>query len=245
MAAKIYEGPVGSASAIKMIRSIMMKGLEALVCECVLAGRKAGVIDTVLDSLDDTYPGFDWKKRSAYMLERVMTHGVRRAAEMREVALTVDLLGLEGAMSRASSAGSRRSANFGLRTTQADAAIIAVLADRILAATSTGKVDRFARRSFASGLRRLSVATYREIGARQGARTGGDSVDVEMLDAAAPRWPPCLFAAPGARGRRHRHYRHDPADDRPFGLDRQAGARRPPSSTCSSMATRSRARRSI
>ncbi len=102
MAADIHEGPVGSSSAIKMIRSIMMKGLEALVCECVLAGRKAGVIETVLDSLDDTYPGFDWRRRSAYMLERVMTHGVRRAAEMREAALTVDLLGLDGAMSRAS-----------------------------------------------------------------------------------------------------------------------------------------------
>ena len=75
MSAKIHDGPVGAASSVKMIRSIMMKGLEALVCECVLAGRKAGVIDTVLDSLDDTYPGFDWKKRSAYMLERVMTHG--------------------------------------------------------------------------------------------------------------------------------------------------------------------------
>jgi hypothetical protein len=60
-----------------MVRSIMMKGLEALVCECVLAGRRAGVIETVLDSLDDTYPGFDWRRRSAFMLERVMTHGVR------------------------------------------------------------------------------------------------------------------------------------------------------------------------
>ncbi len=49
MAAAIHDGPVGSASAVKMIRSIMMKGLEALVCECVLAGRKAGVIETVLE----------------------------------------------------------------------------------------------------------------------------------------------------------------------------------------------------
>ena len=49
MAAEIHDGPVGSSSAIKMIRSIMMKGLEALVCECVLAGRKAGVIETVLE----------------------------------------------------------------------------------------------------------------------------------------------------------------------------------------------------
>ena len=102
MKVEIHDGPVGAASAIKMVRSIMMKGLEALVCECVLAGELAGVTDKVLDSLDDTYPGFDWRKRSAYMLERVMTHGVRRAAEMREVALTVDLLGLNGAMSRAS-----------------------------------------------------------------------------------------------------------------------------------------------
>ena len=111
MSAEIHEGPVGTASAVKMIRSIMMKGLEALVCECVLAGRKAGVVETVLDSLDDTYPSFDWTKRSAYMLERVMTHGLRRAAEMREVALTVDLLGLNGEMSRASVGWNRRSAN--------------------------------------------------------------------------------------------------------------------------------------
>jgi 3-hydroxyisobutyrate dehydrogenase-like beta-hydroxyacid dehydrogenase len=101
MSAKVHDGPVGSASAVKMIRSIMMKGLEALVCECVLAGRKAGVCEIVLDSLDESFPSFDWRKRSAHMLERVMTHGVRRAAEMHEVALTVDLLGLEGSMSRA------------------------------------------------------------------------------------------------------------------------------------------------
>ncbi len=133
MAAEIHEGPVGSSSAIKMIRSIMMKGLEALVCECVLAGRKAGVIETVLDSLDDTYPGFDWKKRSAYMLERVMTHGVRRAAEMREVALTVDLLGLDGAMSRASVGWQQAVGELNLRTTPEEAADYRVLADKILA----------------------------------------------------------------------------------------------------------------
>ena len=132
MVAEIHDGPVGAASAVKMIRSIMMKGLEALVCECVLAGVKAGVIDTVLDSLDDTYPGFDWKKRSAYMLERVMTHGVRRAAEMREVALTVDLLGLDGAMSRASVGWQQTVGALGLRATPEDAADYRALADGIL-----------------------------------------------------------------------------------------------------------------
>jgi 3-hydroxyisobutyrate dehydrogenase-like beta-hydroxyacid dehydrogenase len=134
MSAKIHDGPVGAASSVKMIRSIMMKGLEALVCECVLAGEKAGVIETVLDSLDDTYPGFDWRKRSAYMLERVMTHGVRRAAEMREVALTVDLLGFEGEMSRACANWQQTIGELGLRATDAKSADYRVLADRILAA---------------------------------------------------------------------------------------------------------------
>jgi 3-hydroxyisobutyrate dehydrogenase-like beta-hydroxyacid dehydrogenase len=138
MSVTIHDGPVGSSSAIKMIRSIMMKGLEALVCECVLAGRKAGVIETVLDSLDDTYPGFDWRKRSAYMLERVITHGVRRAAEMREVALTVDLLGLDGAMSRASVGWHETIGELGLRTAAAEAEDFRALADRILAGLDAG-----------------------------------------------------------------------------------------------------------
>lgn len=94
-------GPVGAASSIKMVRSIMMKGLEALMLECVLAGHKAGVADVVLESLEKTYPGFGWKDRAAYMMERVMTHGIRRAAEMREVAITVDNLGLNNAMTTA------------------------------------------------------------------------------------------------------------------------------------------------
>jgi hypothetical protein len=119
----------------------MMKGLEALVCECVLAGRKAGVVESVLDSLDDTYPGFEWRKRSAYMLERVMTHGVRRAAEMREVALTVDLLGLKGEMSRASVGWEQTIGELGLRPTEADAADYRLLADRILAALDSAARD--------------------------------------------------------------------------------------------------------
>jgi len=148
MVAEVYEGPVGSASAVKMIRSIMMKGLEALVCECVLAGRKAGVIETVLDSLDDTFPGFDWRRRSAYMLERMMTHGVRRAAEMREVALTVDLLGLDATMSRASVGWQQAVGDLGLPTTTEDSVDYSALADKILA-----RID--AKRAEESGVRSL------------------------------------------------------------------------------------------
>ncbi len=94
-------GEVGQASAIKMIRSIMVKGMEALFAECVLAGRRAGVEDVVLDSLQASFPGWDWREQAAYNLERMLVHGTRRAAEMGEVVRTVQELGLSGAMSEA------------------------------------------------------------------------------------------------------------------------------------------------
>jgi 3-hydroxyisobutyrate dehydrogenase-like beta-hydroxyacid dehydrogenase len=134
MAPKVHEGPVGSSSAIKMIRSVMIKGLEALACECALAGRAAGVDAVVLASLEETFPGFGWKTRVAYMMERVTTHGVRRAAEMREVALTVDQLGLDGAMSRGAVAWQQRVGELGLRAADGDPSDYRDLADRILAA---------------------------------------------------------------------------------------------------------------
>jgi 3-hydroxyisobutyrate dehydrogenase-like beta-hydroxyacid dehydrogenase len=132
LSAKTIDGPIGKASAIKMTRSIMMKGLEALMIECVLAGRKAGVDDIVLESLEATYPGFGWKQRAAYMFERVMTHGIRRAAEMREVALTVDDLNLSGKMAHATVDWHQRIGELELETTGFEDADYGRLADILL-----------------------------------------------------------------------------------------------------------------
>lgn len=85
---------VGDASTIKMLRSVMVKGIEALTAECVLAARKAGVDGAVLASLHASDPGFEWERRAAYNLERMMSHGIRRAAEMREVAATLREIGM-------------------------------------------------------------------------------------------------------------------------------------------------------
>jgi protocatechuate 4,5-dioxygenase alpha subunit len=120
MNAELATGDVGAASSIKLIRSVMVKGLEALVAECLLAGRKAGVDEVVLDSLDITFPGFDWKQRAAYMMERMMVHGVRRAAEMREAALTVDELGLSSDMTRATVEWQQRIGDLHLEAPPAD-----------------------------------------------------------------------------------------------------------------------------
>jgi 3-hydroxyisobutyrate dehydrogenase-like beta-hydroxyacid dehydrogenase len=86
-------GDVGRASSIKMIRSIMVKGQEALTAEMILAAEKAGVVDEVLGSLGD-----GWDVKAGYNLERMKTHGRRRAAEMEEVAKTLTALGIEPLM---------------------------------------------------------------------------------------------------------------------------------------------------
>jgi 3-hydroxyisobutyrate dehydrogenase-like beta-hydroxyacid dehydrogenase len=88
----------GQAAAIKMIRSVMIKGMEALTLECFLAASRAGVLDEVTVSLKNNYPGLDWPKMSEYNLERMASHGVRRAAEMEESAATLRELGLDPLM---------------------------------------------------------------------------------------------------------------------------------------------------
>lgn len=114
MNARIVGDHVGQASSIKMLRSVMIKGFEALTAECVLAARRAGVEDAVLASLQASDPGIDWKARSAYNLERMMVHGVRRAAEMEEVAVTLRDLGLPDGMAAATVDWQRRIGNLGL-----------------------------------------------------------------------------------------------------------------------------------
>jgi 3-hydroxyisobutyrate dehydrogenase-like beta-hydroxyacid dehydrogenase len=92
---------VGDAAAIKMLRSVMVKGLEALVAECLLAARRAGVENEVLASLQASDPEWDWRARGDYNLERMLVHGARRAAEMREAAVMLRELGLPDRMTRA------------------------------------------------------------------------------------------------------------------------------------------------
>ena len=93
---------IGVASAVKMCRSIVIKGIEALTVECVLAARRFGAEDQVLSSLNKTFPGMGWQdKLPDYLVSRVAEHGRRRAAEMREVAKTLSDVGIEPTMAAA------------------------------------------------------------------------------------------------------------------------------------------------
>ncbi|RQW45673.1 NAD(P)-dependent oxidoreductase [Novosphingobium sp. LASN5T] len=95
---RIVGAEIGRASAIKMIRSIMVKGIEALTAEMMLAASAAGVVDEVLASLDASEKRESWTVRAAYNVERMTTHGIRRAAEMEESCKTLESLGIEPVM---------------------------------------------------------------------------------------------------------------------------------------------------
>jgi 3-hydroxyisobutyrate dehydrogenase-like beta-hydroxyacid dehydrogenase len=101
MAMTLHSSAIGAASAIKMCRSVIIKGLEALTVESMLCARHYGVEDEVLASLDETFPSMDWQKQADYLVSRVVQHGRRRAAEVREVAHTVQDVGLAPLMATA------------------------------------------------------------------------------------------------------------------------------------------------
>jgi len=101
--AETISADLGVASAIKLCRSVIIKGLESLVIESFTAARSFGVEKQVLASLKETYPQFDWEKQGDYLFSRVIQHGKRRAEEMRASAAMIDATGVGGVMAGATS----------------------------------------------------------------------------------------------------------------------------------------------
>lgn len=102
--ATFYSDAFGRASAAKLCRSVVVKGVEALLLESLLAARHYGVEQDVVNSLSNILPGPDWPELSRYMISRAIEHGARRAEEMREAARTVADAGLSPLMSDACAA---------------------------------------------------------------------------------------------------------------------------------------------
>jgi 3-hydroxyisobutyrate dehydrogenase-like beta-hydroxyacid dehydrogenase len=100
----------GIASATKLCRSIIIKGLEALMVDCVAGCEAWGVKDPVFASLAQTFPSIDWPGLAENMQERVATHGVRRAAEMREAAEMLAALEINPGLANAVAAAQERGA---------------------------------------------------------------------------------------------------------------------------------------
>jgi 3-hydroxyisobutyrate dehydrogenase-like beta-hydroxyacid dehydrogenase len=106
---------IGRAVAVKMCRSIVYKGLEAILFECVLGASQYGAEERVFQSLDESFPGMNWKALADYMIGRVVVHGERRAREMDEVARTLEELGVEPMMASATARRMDWAAALGLR----------------------------------------------------------------------------------------------------------------------------------
>ena len=115
MRMEIAARAVGVAAATKMFRSIVVKGLEALVTECVLGAARYDAAEHVFASLAESYPGLDWNRLADYMVGRVVVHGERRAREMEEVAETLRALGIEPIMAEATARRMEWSASLGLK----------------------------------------------------------------------------------------------------------------------------------
>jgi 3-hydroxyisobutyrate dehydrogenase-like beta-hydroxyacid dehydrogenase len=139
--AKVASAKLGVASATKMCRSVMIKGMEAMIIESYTTARAYGVEDAVLGSLKETFPGIDWEKQGAYFFQRVIEHGRRRSEEVREAAETVREIGLtpwttQGTAERQSWVADLADAGlFGVKSSKefARSADWRVEADRILA----------------------------------------------------------------------------------------------------------------
>jgi 3-hydroxyisobutyrate dehydrogenase-like beta-hydroxyacid dehydrogenase len=115
MQGAIASDQVGAAAALKMIRSVMIKGIEALTAECFLAAQRAGLADAVAASLMNNYPALDWGKVIEYNLERMASHGIRRADEMEQVAATLAELGIAPLMTDATVKRQRQMGELGKR----------------------------------------------------------------------------------------------------------------------------------
>jgi len=106
---------IGTAAAVKMCRSIVVKGIEALLCECVLGAHEYSAADHVFASLQESYPGVNWKELADYSIGRVVVHGERRAREMEEVAETLRAIGIDPIMAEATARRQDWSAKLNLR----------------------------------------------------------------------------------------------------------------------------------
>ena len=139
---EVISDRIGAASATKMCRSIIVKGLEALILECVLGAVPYGADERVFASLDETFPGMNWKSIADYMVGRVVEHGERRSRELDEVAATLRAIGVEPIMAEAAArrqawcAGLNLLMEFGGKTPDSYRHAVRAIADKQAAVTA-------------------------------------------------------------------------------------------------------------
>ncbi len=120
---------IGAASTIKMCRSVFMKGLDAILMECMVAAETAGVTDRIVSSMQVTIPEINWPVFIGKKLGGAAQHSGRRAGEMREVATTLRELGLDPTMAEATSRRLQWCADLGMKERAAATRVPASITD--------------------------------------------------------------------------------------------------------------------
>ncbi|MDL2272092.1 DUF1932 domain-containing protein [Desulfovibrio sp. OttesenSCG-928-I05] len=95
------DAPAGGASAIKMLKSVVMKGLPQLMFESFEGAHRYGVLDILVKSLSSSLEGKSVEKLADTFIARTLIHAARRAAEMRDVQSTLDALDMDASMVKA------------------------------------------------------------------------------------------------------------------------------------------------
>lgn len=109
-----YSPEIGKASTFKMLRSIFSKGLEALLLELLIAGRRAGIEKDLWQDIMDlmTRNPFD-RVASNWVQTHAVAHE-RRYHEMRQVVETMREIGVDPVMTAGTEAFFKRSLSLGL-----------------------------------------------------------------------------------------------------------------------------------
>lgn len=115
LAIEVATDRAGDAALVKMLRSVVTKGIEALVVEALTIATLEGVREEVMEGL---FESMDRTKFSDFTRMCVLTdvlHAERRADEMDDIAADIRSMVLEPIMTAATARRLRASAAFGLR----------------------------------------------------------------------------------------------------------------------------------
>ena len=109
-------GPdAGTAAAVKMLRSVVTKGMEALIVEALTAASLAGVRSEALRGICEPMDATRYSQFVDMCVRTDVLHAERRAVEMDGVAEGLREIGLQPIMTEATAARLRTSAGLGLR----------------------------------------------------------------------------------------------------------------------------------
>jgi 3-hydroxyisobutyrate dehydrogenase-like beta-hydroxyacid dehydrogenase len=109
------DGPAGRASTVKLVRSVFMKGRDALILEMVLAARRQGLGDIVVASIGGKGEDVPFSELVRRVLCSLAVHAERRVGELESSAAVLAASGVEPVMTRAAAERLRRMADLDLR----------------------------------------------------------------------------------------------------------------------------------